>query len=169
VAAYARHAQAALRALVSGEVDLVGIEAGGQVAIELALLEPGRVRHVVQVRPVPDDAARRAELVERYAPSIAPRWDGSHLVTAWAVLRDMELFDPWYARTGAAVRRHDAAIDADRLDARVQDLLKIGDGWGAACAAAFTYPQQQRRALLDAPYLATPAADAAAIEAFLDA
>jgi hypothetical protein len=137
--------------------------------LELALLEPRRVRHVVQVRPVPDDPALRAELRANYAPSIAPRWDGGHLLTAWAILRDMELFEPWYARTAASVRRHAAAIDAASLDARVQDLLKIGDGWRAACAAAFAHPTPQRLALLQVPCLQLQVADSAAIEAFLAA
>jgi pimeloyl-ACP methyl ester carboxylesterase len=169
VAEYARHAHAAMLQLVGGDVDLVGLEAGGQVAQELALLEPSRVRHVVQLRPVSADPARRAELIERYAPSIAPRWDGSHLVTAWAVLRDMELFDPWYARTGKSARRRDAAIDAGSLDARVEDLLKIGDGWGAACIAAFNYPQQERRQLLEMPCMVAQEATHDAIEAFMTA
>ena len=99
------------------------------------------------------DAAERDELLANYTPSIAPRWDGSHLVTAWAIVRDMSLFWPWYNRRAAGVIRRDAAIDAASVDLRVQDLLKLGDAWQEAYGASFRYPMAERLALLPVPCL----------------
>lgn len=152
-AAYAQCAEAALDALGLDAVDVLGRYSGGQVAMELAARRPARVRHIVQAGVQLFLPEERAALRAHYTPSIAPRWDGSHLVTAWAIVRDMSLFWPWYARSAGAVIRRDAAIDAYSVDARVQDLLKLGDDWQAAYAASFDYPMQERLAALQVPCL----------------
>ena len=121
--------------------------------MELASLRPGRVRHIVQAGVMIFEPAERDELLARYTPSIEPRWDGSHLVTAWAIVRDMSLFWPWYNRRAGGVIRRDAAIDAASLDLRVQDLLKLGDAWQEAYGASFRYPMAQRLAALTVPCL----------------
>jgi hypothetical protein len=94
-------------------------------------------------------------------PSIAPRWDGSHLVTAWEIVRDMSLYWPWYDRTRRGVIWRDAAIDAASVDVRVQDLLKIGDAYQEAYAASFRYPMRERLGKLRVPCLAVDYAGAA--------
>lgn len=151
--AYAGIAAAALDALGFDAVDVLGRYSGGQVAMELAARGGARVRHIVQAGVQFFEPHERAALLANYTPSIAPRWDGSHLVTAWAIVRDMSLFWPWYDRSAAAVVRRDAAIDARSVDARVQDLLKLGDDWQAAYAASFNYPMQERLAALQVPCL----------------
>ena len=121
--------------------------------MELAKRRPGRVRHIVQAGVQLFEPAEVDALLANYTPSIAPRWDGSHLVAAWAIVRDMSLFWPWYDRRAKAVIRRDAAIDALSLDRRVQDLLKIGDAWQDAYAASLRYPMAQRLAELQLPCL----------------
>ncbi len=159
--AYAAHLEAALDALGIDELDAIGRYSGGQVAMELARRRPGRVRHLVQAGVMIFEPRERDELLEHYTPSIEPRWDGSHLVTAWAIVRDMSLFWPWYNRRAAGVIRRDAAIDARSLDLRVQDLLKIGDAWREAYGASFRYPMAERLAALQVPCLLTDYAGAA--------
>jgi len=151
--AYAHHVDAGLVALGFGVVDAIGRYSGGQVAMELAALRPGRVRHIVQAGVMIFEPAERDELLALYTPSIEPRWDGSHLVTAWAIVRDMSLFWPWYNRRAGGVIRRDAAIDAASVDLRVQDLLKLGDAWQEAYGASFRYPMAQRLAELPVPCL----------------
>ncbi len=153
--AYARHLDAGLEALGWREVEAIGRYSGGQVAMELAMQRPGRVRHVVQAGVMIFGDTERAELLANYTPSIAPRWDGSHLVTAWAIVRDMSLFWPWYNRRAEGVIRRDAAIDAASVDLRVQDLLKLGDAWQQAYGASFRYPMAERLAALPVPCLLT--------------
>ena len=46
---YAQSAIAVLEALRVAEVDVIGRYSGGQVAIEMAALSPGLVKHIVQV------------------------------------------------------------------------------------------------------------------------
>ncbi len=154
IEAYAQHAAAVLEALRISTVDVIGRYSGAQVAMELARLKPGAVKHIVHAGIMLFNDAERGDLLANYTPSIAPRWDGGHLVTAWACLRDMSLFWPWHNRTRAGVMRRDAAIDAASLDARVQDLLKIGDTYRNAYAASFNYPMAERLKACDVPTLA---------------
>ncbi|MBT5240133.1 MAG: alpha/beta fold hydrolase [Rhodospirillaceae bacterium] len=150
---YAQSAIAALDALGVDDVDVIGRYSGGQVAIEMAAARPGLVKHIVQagVQIFTDD--ERTDLLAHYTPSIAPRWDGGHLVTAWAIVRDMGLYWPWYNRTKEGAIQRDANLDPDFLDSRVQDLLKIGDAYQKAYAASFTYPMADKLAALDVPCL----------------
>lgn len=150
---YAQFAIKALEALGVDEVDVIGRYSGGQVAMEMAMARPGLVKHIVQagVQIFTDD--ERPDLLAHYTPSIAPRWDGGHLVTAWAVVRDMGLYWPWYNRTKDGAILRDANLDPDFLDSRVQDLLKIGDAYQNAYAASFTYPMADKLAALNVPCL----------------
>ncbi len=150
---YARHIDAGLESLGFDRVDAIGRYSGGQVAMELATLPARRVRRIVQAGVMIFTDDERDELLAQYTPSIEPRWDGSHLVTAWAIVRDMSLFWPGYNRRASGVIRRDAAIDAASLDSRVQDLLKLGDAWQQAYGASFRYPMAERLAALPVPCL----------------
>jgi len=56
-------------------------------------------------------------------PSLAPEWDGTHLVRAWMIRRDMHLFRPWFARTPAARLPADLP-SPDQLHREFLDLLR---------------------------------------------
>lgn len=152
-ASYAQFAISALDSLEIDEVDVIGRYSGGQVAMEMADQRPGLVRHIVQAGVQVFTNQERDELLQEYTPSIAPRWDGGHLLTAWSVVRDMSLFWPWYNRTQAGIVQRDANLDPEVLDSRVQDLLKIGDAYQNAYAASFTYPMTEKLAALTVPCL----------------
>jgi pimeloyl-ACP methyl ester carboxylesterase len=151
---YAEVVAVALDRLGLSDVDVIGRYAGGQIGIELSRLRPGLVKHLIIAGMMLFDDAERADLLANYTPSIAPRWDGGHLLTAWAIMRDMGLFWPWYNRTREGVLHRDADLDPVALDGRVQDLLKIGDAYRQAYAAAFTYPMAERLRALAIPCLA---------------
>ncbi len=150
---YARYAIAALDALGVDEVDVIGRYSGGQVAMEMAAAKPELVKHIVQAGVQIFTDEERGDLLNHYTPSIAPTWDGGHLVTAWAIVRDMGLYWPWYNQTKDGVIHRDANLDPEFLDSRVQDLLKIGNGYQNAYAASFTYPMADKLAALDVPCL----------------
>lgn len=139
-------------------VDVVGEEFGAAVAIELAALRPGWVRnlwswHVRAIDAEYRDAWRREANV-----SIAPRWDGAHLVTAWSIVRDRQLFSPWFDRRGRAAVARDGALDPVKLDAAVFDLLQAGDAWREASRLLLDYfferPLESRTAALGVPHRA---------------
>jgi pimeloyl-ACP methyl ester carboxylesterase len=157
-AAYAEIVVAALDALGIDEVDVVGRYSGAQVGMEMSFLRPGLVRHLVQAAFMLFEGDEQAELLANYTPSVAPQWDGSHLATAWGIMRDQALFWPWFKRTRAGIIRADAQLDPALIHTRVVELLKTGDQYRKAYAAAWTYPMRERLPRLAVPTLvAAPA------------
>lgn len=179
-------------------VDVVADFTATPLAIELARQAPERVRRVVLDGVPLLGAQERRELWRNYCPKLAPRWDGTHLVTLFHRFRDQELSWPWYDRRPQAIRRREPRLDAPWLHAQVLDAVRQIDHYGDAARAALDYPvmdrldevhqrvlltscagdpryqwaEKVRRRLRDATVLARPAADtarAAAYGAFLDA
>lgn len=152
---YAGVVEQALDTLGIDEVDVVGRYAGGQTAVELALRRPGLVRHVVNAGVMIFDDAGRADHLAHYTPSIAPKWDGSHLVTTWMAFRSMNLWWPWYNHTAEGVVHRDADLRPQLLHDRIVDVLAVGDGYRDAYRASFVYPMAERLGRLTTPCLLT--------------
>jgi pimeloyl-ACP methyl ester carboxylesterase len=67
------------------------------------------------------------------APSLAPEWDGAHLLRAFRIARWERLFEPWYRRDRAhAIPQGD--LDPGDVHSRALDLIKAGSHWTAAVA-----------------------------------
>ena len=150
---YATTVEAALQALGIDAVDLIGRYSGGQTAVELALRRPDAVRHIVNAGVMifePEDAA---DHIAHYAPSFAPVWDGSHLVSAWMAFRSQNLWWPWYDRRAAAIVRRDAMLDPQLLHDRIVGALAAGPYYRAAYLASFRYPMAERLRALRVPCL----------------
>ena len=152
---YAEVVEQALDALGIDEIDIIGRYAGGQTGVELALRRPTLVRHVVNAGVMIFDDAGRADHLANYTPSIAPKWDGSHLVTTWMAFRSMNLWWPWYNHTAGGVVHRDADLRPQVLHDRIVDVLAVGDGYRDAYRASFVYPMAERLAGLTIPCLLT--------------
>jgi pimeloyl-ACP methyl ester carboxylesterase len=120
-------------------VDVVGEEFGAAVALELAVLRPGLVRNLWSWHVREIDTAYRDAWLREADVSIAPRWDGAHLVTAWGIVRDRQLFSPWFERRARNAIARDGALDPVKLDAAVFDLLQAGDAWRDASRQLLDY------------------------------
>lgn len=134
-------------------VDVFGRYSGGPVAMEMSFQAPRLVHRLALAGIGMYEGTERRSLLENYTPSIAPKWDGSHLVTAWAVMRDQGLFWPWFNRTKTGILRNDNAIDVGLIHLRVAEMLKIGDQYQNAYAAMWTYPMGERLPQMKAPTL----------------
>jgi pimeloyl-ACP methyl ester carboxylesterase len=118
-------------------VDVFGTHTGAALALELARIEPEMVGSLVlHGLPIFDDA-ERADLLQNYFVSLEPRWDGSHLVTAWHLCRNLLLFWPWYRQEPGATLRN--PLNPETLHRDTVDLLKAGLAYAWAYAAAFRY------------------------------
>ncbi|MSR00002.1 MAG: alpha/beta hydrolase [Gammaproteobacteria bacterium] len=138
------------------EFEIFGFEMGAMVGLELAQLSYGRAQYLWSAGVPKLDNATRKLWQENYAPSIEPRWDGSHLVTAWAIVRDMQLFYPWFDRRSSAIILGDAAIDACSVDKKVTELLKIGGLWPTAISAMLSYTFEEKLAASKIPHTTLP-------------
>lgn len=133
---YAESLVEALDALGLSRIDLYGAHTGAGIALTTAHEFPDRVRRVVlDGLPVFTDAERQ-DYLDNYTPSLAPRWDGSHLITTWAMRRDMYVFAPWYDRAREARRKRDLP-SADALHDVTVDFLRAGPGYWKGYHAIF--------------------------------
>lgn len=101
--------------------------AGAAVAVELARARPDLVVSLrlgeVMVLSMAEAARWRAAIV----PDIAPRNDGTHLLSLWHALRDGEMFWPWFDTRAGAARSIEPALDADLLALRFHAALRCAD------------------------------------------
>jgi pimeloyl-ACP methyl ester carboxylesterase len=135
---YAHVVGAALDALGLEQIDLYGTHTGARIALELALARPRSVRSLLLDGIAVYTPAEQARHLAQYTPSIAPTWDGTHLLRAWNLRRDMALFWPWYDQTPAG-RRSVGVPSPEILHAQVVDMLRGGDHYRGGYYAAFSH------------------------------
>lgn len=141
---YADALRDVVTALRLPQFDLVADFTATPLAIELARQAPDRVRRLVLDGVPLLTAQERRELWRNYCPKLAPRWDGTHLVSLFQRFRDQELCWPWYERRPQAIRRREARLDAEHLHLQVLDAARQLDHYGDAALAALDYPVKDR-------------------------
>lgn len=144
IADYAQDTISFIRALGDGApVDLYGSHTGAALAVEVALLAPELVGRVILDGIPLFTPEKAAELIERYAPAIAPDHNGTHLLWAHNFCRDQILFYPWYDKSQAAARGNGLPPPED-LHVWVLEVIKGLEGIPKAYRAAFRYPSAER-------------------------
>ncbi len=136
---YAQKLGDILAALGQHEVDIIGYYSGGAVGVELSILHPTLVKNLGYVGAAYHEDEERRDLIAHYTPDISPRWDGTHLITAWRMMRQQSLYWPWYKMTKQAIIPGEPYLDNDMLQRRVVDLMKCGNTYQHAYRALFTY------------------------------
>lgn len=71
---------------------------GCTVALELAIQNPDLVKHVAAPTLMILSDSVRDEYLLHYAPTIEVEDYGVHWIKVWNMVRDQELFSPWYMR-----------------------------------------------------------------------
>ena len=122
--AFADDVRAVLGKCGVDEFDLYGESIGATLALEVARQAGKAVGRLILDRPEMPGAELSVELLDRVAPAIEAKWDGSHFLTAWHILRDAALFWPWYQRTIEGVRDLEPEIEPVGLQRRLLAWLK---------------------------------------------
>ena len=143
-----------LDALGLTRVDLFGSHTGAAIAMETAARYPERVRRVVLDGLPAYPPKERARYLASYTPSLAPRQDGSHLVTMWSMRRDMFLFSPWFDHSAEARRVNDLP-SVEYLHGAAVDFLRAGPEYWKGYHAAFRYDPSEAVAQTKVPTLVT--------------
>jgi pimeloyl-ACP methyl ester carboxylesterase len=99
-------------------VTIAALGCGCAVAALLAR-EAGIAGIVLENPPIADPA-----IAARIAPDLPMTPEGSHWITAWLMVRDGQIYDPWYAGTIASQRRTQGNFDADWLHAQTCEIMK---------------------------------------------
>jgi hypothetical protein len=112
--------QAVAQALDLGEALLGAVGCGSAVAAIIGGRGDTRFAQIVVESPFrPDPAAATA-----LAPEIALTAEGGHWVKAWLMLRDAQIYRPWYDGRVAAQRTRQGNFDADWLHDQTVALMK---------------------------------------------
>jgi len=143
-----------IRAAGYDEVDFVGNWGGGTVGVELAIQHPSLVKNLAIPSLICLDDVTREEYLANYTPDLEYDDYGCHLIKAWNILRDQELYTPWYRRKkDHVIHAAEPDIAPDLLQRRVVDLFKCIKIWQSAYAAHFSYPMTDKLSAVKCPVL----------------
>jgi pimeloyl-ACP methyl ester carboxylesterase len=152
IAYFADSVRRLLDALAIEKVDVYGAHTGARTAAELAIIAPDRVGRVVFDGIVEYDDELKRQILQNYAPPMAPQEFGQHLVWAWNFVRDQSFFFPYFMRD-AEHRLSGPARPTDQLHLHVVDVLKALTTYHKPYLAAFRYRPTERLPLVRAPSL----------------
>ncbi len=142
----------ALDALGIARFDAYGSHTGGNIACEIAIARPARVRRLILDGMSLYDDAERDDMLRHYALPIAPDDMGGQLARVWNFVRDAYLFWPWYRRD-AAHRRDVGLPSADALHDKVVEVLKSVRTYHLSYRAAIAYDKRTRLPHVTVPTL----------------
>ncbi len=126
----------ALHDLGVGEVEIIASGASAAVAAALQMQAPEQGIPVTYVDPWNFQENDKLKLKSQLVPALTPSWYGAHLMEAWAVARDAELYWPWFEPTHANAIQSQPNLSADAVHVKAVDLLKAASAHAAFVASA---------------------------------
>jgi pimeloyl-ACP methyl ester carboxylesterase len=144
VATCARACGDLLERLHIHEADVLGIGAGGAVALALAGRSRCKLRCIVWMDPPAIPDSELAAWQASGLPSLAADWHGGHLSRAWHMVRDARLYFPWFRRDQSAIRWNEPDLDERRIQLEVTERLKAEGAWQSLLADAWRPNVAQR-------------------------
>ena len=137
IPAYADRIIEAIGRLGLRTVDLFGRGSGATVALAIAAARPQMVHRLVLHDLPVVTAMERGQLARHYTPPIEPIWDGGHLYKTWLMLRDQQIYWPWFDRRREAIRPVDFEGTPLDLHQHLLEVLKARHTYGLTTQAAF--------------------------------
>lgn len=121
-----------------------GVGFGASVSLALAAHdnathEPARVAALALQGVLLPQAEVRADLQARFVPRIAIEPDGAHWYRTWLMLRDSQVYWPWYDRRYSAARRTAADFGARHLHRWTMDVMRSRTTYAQIIAAALRH------------------------------
>ena len=133
------------------DYDLYGTHTGALIAMEVAIADQSRVRHLILDGVTMFSEAETRDLLSNHVQPMRISWDGSQLLWAWNFLRDGLLWWPWYDRTAQGARVGFELPNPEALHERLVEFIKGGTTYHLNTRAAFAYPTRERLPLLSMP------------------
>jgi pimeloyl-ACP methyl ester carboxylesterase len=111
---------AATSALGAGRFAVAALGCGAAVAARLTARAPARITTLAAAAPPHGDTAFAGQV----APEIALSPTGAHWLKAWLMLRDGQIYDPWFDGSVVAQRRTQGNFDAVWLHDQTAALME---------------------------------------------
>jgi pimeloyl-ACP methyl ester carboxylesterase len=137
-AAQAEILAAVLQALGLGAADVLAARSSVPAALELA--KQGRAKRLALIGAPVMSEAETAEIAANGLPSLAPRWDGTHLIGAWHMVRYQAMFFPWTQMRIENAVPGEPRTEVGEIHKRTVELLKAGDRYRDAVLGSLKYP-----------------------------
>jgi pimeloyl-ACP methyl ester carboxylesterase len=153
MAAFARIVVEAIETLGFDAIDLEGGHSGAMAAIDVAVLMPDKVRHVILNGVTMFSDAELAEMLPHYLRPLNITDDGAFLNWSWQFLRDMYLWYPWYDHRWKKARSDARVPSAEQQHDSFVDFLKGGRSFAQYYHAALTFATKKRVPLMKAKVL----------------
>ncbi len=125
--------QAIARVLTIAHVTVAAWGCASVIATAFAARDGVHVAALVLERAIDADPAT----AERIAPDLPLRDEGTHWLTAWLMVRDNQIYDPWFAGTVAAQRRSQGNFDAQWLHDQTFEIIKARETYAILPRAAW--------------------------------
>ncbi len=124
IQAFANETSLLLDRLGLASAMVLGVGFGSSVAIELARHEPGRVESLALCGLLLPDASERERLRAHYTPPFEIEADGSHWYRMWSMLRDSQIYWPWFDTSVRALRRVEQDYGSRGLHRWTMDVMR---------------------------------------------
>ena len=121
-------------------VDVIGVECGAFVAVDLASLHADRVGRIALIHPPVLGVEQTEAFHASGIPSFEPDWFGGHLLHCWHMVRDNRLYFPWFQRDQAGIHWQEPDLDEQRIQLEVYEHLKAEGAWQPLLLAQLQYP-----------------------------
>lgn len=118
------------------QMGLYGSATGAQIAIEFARAYPEATRFVVLDNVAHFTAEERTRMLALYFPDLSPRADGSHLLTAWSMVRGLWQWFPWYRQDEEHRIAKPGTVPFESMQRMLVDHLRAGPDYARAYRAA---------------------------------
>jgi pimeloyl-ACP methyl ester carboxylesterase len=138
---------------------IAALGCGCAVAAQAAELDDPRVTAILlNQMPEPDD-----RIAEAIAPDISLSPEGTHWLQTWLMLRDAQIYRPWFDGSIAAQRRTQGNFDADWLHDQTFALMKSRTTYHRLPRAAYRFDSGSALRRAAAPVRHAPEGELAAL------
>ncbi len=141
---FARVIVEAIEVLEFETIDLEGGHSGAMIAVDVAILLRGKVRHLILNGVTMYTDAELADMLPHYLKPLQITDDGAFLNWSWSFLRDMYLWYPWYDHRGKMARSDARVPGPDSQHASFFDFLKGGRSFAQYYHAALTFATERQ-------------------------
>jgi len=150
------YADAALRFADSvglTEFDLMGSSLGGYAAVEMAHLQPKRVKHLIINRLNVMSGELLDAFTKYHGPKVAPDQQGLYVMFLWSRLKDLYTYVPWFQHDAKNLRGR-GLPPPEIMHITMVEQMKMATTQYLAFNAYWRYPIAERFAALKVPVMA---------------